>query len=247
MPKDNLTSEHVTNFAGDCIPACPACIKENQPKQANAGRPSNGVSYHVLVAEGAAFRLYHVNGALEIVLAEVNEDGQPASKIAGAEAVELRNWLNRVLPRQESVETSASRFTPEQLRFIRNEMNASLSCGATDPLFQSVYDRAKEMLRSPVEPTRDPYKAVCQGGAGGKCTDPDCETCWPEKASGDYCVCGKSQLARGQRGYYCKGCGKDLHPDNYETYPGEPITGIYEAGVAIVRLGKDDELGPGGD
>jgi hypothetical protein len=27
----------------------------------------------------------------------------------------------------------------------------------------------------------------------------------------------------------------------YQTYPGEPITGIYEAGVAIVRLGKDDE------
>jgi hypothetical protein len=27
----------------------------------------------------------------------------------------------------------------------------------------------------------------------------------------------------------------------YQTYPGEPITGIYEAGVGIVRLGKDDE------
>lgn len=38
-----MTSEHVTNFAGDCIPACPACIKENQPKQANAGRPSKDV------------------------------------------------------------------------------------------------------------------------------------------------------------------------------------------------------------
>jgi len=49
-------------------------------------------------------------------------------------------------------ETTPPQFTPEQLRFIRNEMNASVSCGAVDPLFQSVYDRAKEILRSPVEP-----------------------------------------------------------------------------------------------
>jgi hypothetical protein len=27
----------------------------------------------------------------------------------------------------------------------------------------------------------------------------------------------------------------------HQTYPGEPIAGIYEAGMAIVRLGKDDE------
>lgn len=33
----------------------------------------------------------------------------------------------------------------------------------------------------------------------------------------------------------------------YQTYPGEPITGIYEAGIGIVRLGDDGELGPGGD
>lgn len=28
---------------------------------------------------------------------------------------------------------------------------------------------------------------------------------------------------------------------DYRTYPGEPLAGIYEAGIAIVRLGKDDE------
>ena len=49
-----------------------------------------------------------------------------------------------------------------------------------------------------------------------------CNTSWDvdgmehvPKAEGNYCVCGKSQLVKGQRGYYCKGCGKDLHPDNY--------------------------------
>lgn len=70
---------------------------------------SSGVSYHVLVAEGATFRLYHDNGAFEIVLQDVNEEGQPTSKIAGSEAIELRDWLNRLLPRQEPVETSAPR------------------------------------------------------------------------------------------------------------------------------------------
>jgi len=26
----------------------------------------------------------------------------------------------------------------------------------------------------------DPYKAVCEGGSGGKCCNPDCEKCWPD-------------------------------------------------------------------
>lgn len=38
-----------------------------------------------------------------------------------------------------------------------------------------------ELDRLREETSRDPYKAVCQGGSGGKCTDPDCETCWPEE------------------------------------------------------------------
>lgn len=33
----------------------------------------------------------------------------------------------------------------------------------------------------------------------------------------DYCICGKSQSARRQDGgLYCKTCGKDYHPDNFE-------------------------------
>jgi len=34
-----------------------------------------------------------------------------------------------------------------------------------------------------------------------------------------YCICGRSELGRAQHGYYCKTCGKDLHPDNYEATP----------------------------
>lgn len=26
----------------------------------------------------------------------------------------------------------------------------------------------------------DQYKAICQGGSGGKCTDTECEKCWPD-------------------------------------------------------------------
>lgn len=29
------------------------------------------------------------------------------------------------------------------------------------------------------------YKAICQGGTGGKCTDPDCEKCWPDNPAKD--------------------------------------------------------------
>lgn len=27
----------------------------------------------------------------------------------------------------------------------------------------------------------DPYASTCEGGTGGKCTQPDCEKCWPEE------------------------------------------------------------------
>lgn len=27
----------------------------------------------------------------------------------------------------------------------------------------------------------DPYKATCEGGSGGPCTQPDCEKCWPDE------------------------------------------------------------------
>jgi hypothetical protein len=52
----------------------------------------------------------------------------------------------------------------------------------------------------------------------GVCMGPDHtdKLCKAEKASDDHhCMCGKSELAKSQHGYYCKGCGKDLHPDNY--------------------------------
>lgn len=32
--------------------------------------------------------------------------------------------------------------------------------------------------RGELKANADPYKAVCQGGTGGKCTDPDCDKCW---------------------------------------------------------------------
>lgn len=69
------------------------------------------------------------------------------------------------------------------------------------------------------------------------------------------------RVAQQPSDWYCPNCDCDLcgavqgrlegsavkANGEYQTYPGEPITGIYEAGLSIVRLGKDDELGPGGD
>lgn len=84
--------------------------------------------------------------------------------------------------------------------------------------------RGAEILRSLKErPTRWPHSCDCWRHENQVCDI--CQGVWdghkirdrlPEKASGDhYCICGKSQLAKSQHGYYCKGCGKDLHPDNY--------------------------------
>lgn len=89
----------------------------------------------------------HMRSALERILSAA----VPMGTDAGHSEIEA---IARDGLKGSPVETSPPQFTPEQLRFIRNEMDASLSCGAVDPLFQSVYDRAKEILRSPVEPSR---------------------------------------------------------------------------------------------
>jgi hypothetical protein len=46
-----------------------------------------------------------------------------------------------------------------------------------------------ELDRLREEASHDPYKAVCQGGSGGKCTNPDCEKCWPEEPEARPCTC----------------------------------------------------------
>jgi hypothetical protein len=70
---------------------------------------SNVVSYHVLVSEGITFRLHHHGGKLEVVFQSDGEEDDPpfSRKVEGSEAVALRDWLNRVLPKQEPVETMA--------------------------------------------------------------------------------------------------------------------------------------------
>lgn len=73
-----------------------------------------------------------------------------------------------------SCKSSNLQFTREQIEFIRNEMYASLSCGATDPLFQAIYDRAGEVLRGAHETTcvgsGDP--ANCPENEGRGCCQP---------------------------------------------------------------------------
>lgn len=40
-------------------------------------------------------------------------------------------------------------------------------------------------MTKPLKASCDPYKAKCEGGTGGPCTQPDCEICWPENGTGD--------------------------------------------------------------
>lgn len=102
---------------------------------------------------------------------------------------------------------------------------------------------SRQTERSAVEPS------PLQPGEGRH----DCPTCTcgplalpprPLEADTYRCPCGLTRKACLESACHE---GKQQHLNavkasgEYQTYPGEPITGIYEAGVAIVRLGKDDE------
>lgn len=66
-----------------------------------------------------------------------------------------RDWWKRRALAGASEPPSAVQFSLEQLDFIALEMYASLSCGADHPLFQSTYDRARELQRHTPTKTED--------------------------------------------------------------------------------------------
>lgn len=57
--------------------------------------------------------------------------------------------------------------------------------------------------RKAVKATPDAYKAACEGGSGGPCTQPDCETCWPDEE-----VCEHLYVPRSSGNDQCMACGK---------------------------------------
>ena len=116
--------------------------------------------------------------------------------------------------------------------------------------YQSVVETGKDCVHNLVASVStltviDPHKAKCRvcyeffdlplADSSGKASEqPPC-TCHPDDNPPQPCP----------KKYALSECRKAA--EQYRTYPGEPVAGIYEAGVGIVRLGKDDELGPNHD
>lgn len=56
---------------------------------------------------------------------------------------------------------------------------------------------------SGLKATPDAYKATCEGGSGGPCTQPDCEKCWPDEELVEHLY-----VPRSSGNDQCMACGK---------------------------------------
>lgn len=65
----------------------------------------------------------------------------------------------------------------------------------------SIRKRARERIAQKATP--DAYKATCEGGSGGPCTQPDCEKCWPDEELIEHLY-----VPRSSGNDQCMACGK---------------------------------------